>query len=141
MHFSSIYLIFALALLTAYLVMAAAPQGATVLMTPIAKPLAVIALSKAVKFAMAIVPQTVGTTTLAPWITPREARLPAISNARILLYWPAPMTMDAVQEAVIHLLITTANPFAATLSLKEKKSAMEIARQAAKTKMPAPSTT
>ena len=76
---------------------------------------------------MAIAKRIAKTIIPAPLIHPPEVRPPVIFNALILQFWFALMTMGAAQEAVIQSMITTANPFAVTLSLKREKSAMAIA--------------
>ena len=95
-------------LLAAYLVMAAAPQGATVLMTPIVWLVVVIALSKAVKFAMAIAPPIVRTMMPAPPmcfpVLPLRVTSPVLTRILINAF----TAMGAVLPAVITLTMMIA---------------------------------
>jgi len=73
------------------------------------------------KFATAIVQRVVKTIMPAPWIPLPETLPPAISTARIPLFWHARMGTVVVHPAATHSLTMTAWLFAGILSLKWEK--------------------
>ena len=118
--------------------MVAARRGAIASTMMIAHQFAKIIWWRKVNLATVIVVQAAGTTIHAPWTTPAEVQPPVIFSALTPHFWPAWMTIIAVQMAVILSLTPTAKPFAGIHCLKQERVAMEIAPQSARTKSPAP---
>ena len=119
--------------------MSAAPLAAIALTTMIALPFVKIIWWRREKFATAIVQRVVKIIMPAPWIPLPEAQPPAISTARIPLFWHAQMETVVVHPAAIHSLIMTARPFVAILSWKWEKCVRTIAHRNAIHPMPVPS--
>ena len=119
--------------------MVAARLAAIALTTVIALPFVKTIWWRREKFATVIAQRVVKTIMPVPWIPLPEAQPPAISTARIPLFWHARMGTVVVHPGAIHSLIMTASPFVAILSLKWEKCVRTIVHRNAIHPMPVPS--